>query len=276
MLFVVQGTGGSYADTGDGTATLTLTGVNGQATWFNDRPQRQAGTAAVPAALEMIGFSKDPPNAVMTVSLADPTHDALALKLENPSYDQANAALTFTATPLKKPAGAGLAVYRPQLDDSVNTSFGEFSLFVDDTNTRVTPGGAPASPFDFELRVNVGSRRSPAQGKESIDIIPLWDSWNQCIIEGTPTRVTDHDVGFVPVTGGELPTHITISAERNVSGSCITDQSRMHWMLKRRGGKGAEEIRALGGVGSPVAECVDVEAGLNVVCGGTDVNVELL
>jgi hypothetical protein len=46
VLFVVQGTGGSYADTGDGTATLTLTGVNGQATWFNDRPQRQAGSAS--------------------------------------------------------------------------------------------------------------------------------------------------------------------------------------------------------------------------------------
>jgi hypothetical protein len=146
LLFVLQGTGGTYADNGNGTATLTLTGVNGLATWFNDRPQRQAGTAAIPDSLKMIGFAKDPPNAVMTVSLADPKHDALAVKLETPSYDQANATLTFTATPLKKPPGAGLSGYRSQLDHSVDPSFGEFSLFVDDTNTRVTPEGAPNAP----------------------------------------------------------------------------------------------------------------------------------
>jgi hypothetical protein len=146
LLFVVQGTGGSYTDNGNGTAALTLTGVNGLTTWFTDRPQRQAGTAAVADALKMIGFVKDPPNAVMTVPLADPQHDALAVKLENPSYDGANATLTFTATPLEKAPGAGLSGYRAQLDDSASPTFAEFSLFVDDANTRVKSNGAPTAP----------------------------------------------------------------------------------------------------------------------------------
>jgi hypothetical protein len=273
LLFVVQGTGGTYTDNGNGTAALTLTGVNGSATWFNDRPQRQAGTTAIPAALEMIGFVKDPPNAVMTVSLADPKHDALAVKLETPSYDEANATLTFAATPLNKPPGAGLGAYRSQLDDSVEPSFGEFSLFIDDTNTRVTPTGAPtaAGGFnDFAIQVNAAARST----RQRIDIKPLWDAWNQCILEGTPNRVTNADVAL-RTAGSDYPTQFTLSAERNTSGSCGVLQSRMHWLLTRRGANGVEEIRVLGSALGPTVECVDLEAGFDVHC-GVGANIELL
>jgi hypothetical protein len=275
LLFVVQGTGGSYTDNGNGTAALTLTGINGLTTWFTDRPQRHAGNTATPVALEMIGFADDPPNGVMTVSLADPQHDAIAVKLETPSYDEANATLTFTATPLEKTPGDGLRAYRSRLDDGVTSSFGEFSLFVDDTNTLISGDGTPKRPGgvdDFEIAVWVGTRDNTG---ESIDITPQWDGYNQCIKENSYNRYTNEPVAWVkkPPTQplsipSELPTHLTLSAERNTAGSCGVQQSRMHWLLTRHGHKGKEDIRALGGLLNPSSECVDIEAGLYAACGG--------
>jgi len=145
LLFVVQGTTGTYARTSDGTAVLTLTGADQLATWFTDRPDRQAGTIPLPEALTMIGFDTNPPYAVATVRLADTHHDALAVKLEAPSYDQAAGTLAFRVTPLSNP-GSNLRGFDRRLDKGLAPNFGDVALFIDDTTTPVASDGTPAIP----------------------------------------------------------------------------------------------------------------------------------
>jgi hypothetical protein len=269
LLFAVQGTGGTYTDDGNGTATLTLTGVNGQATWFTDRPQRQAGNTAIPVALQTIGFAKDPPNAVMTVSLADPDHDALAVKLENPSFDEANAALTFEVTRLRKPPDAGLEAYRSQLDDSVHPSFGQFSLFIDDSNAPVTRTGSPKVPqVSSQDAVPLHVVVRLVKTSPHITIKPIWDGWNQCIVE-RPFPESVIDKGPNPRLD---ETAYEVRAWKNFSGACGVEQSRMHWKLDGPGGA-VEEIQVVGTFNT--ITCIDI-AGRdrwNISCSGADVHV---
>jgi hypothetical protein len=145
LLFTVQGTGGTYAPAADGFAALTVTGVDQLATWFTDRPDRQAGTVPLPEALTLIGFDTDPPNAVVTVRLADAHHDALAVKLEAPVYDQDAGTLAFKAMPLRNP-GSNLGGFKSRLDESLAPSFGDVALFLDDTSTPVAADGTPTLP----------------------------------------------------------------------------------------------------------------------------------
>jgi len=249
LLFAVQGSGGTFAQ-GSGVATLTLNGVKGQATWFTDRPNRQAGTASISAALEMIGFGTNPPNGVMTVSLADPRHDALAVKLEAPRYDESAGTLVFDATPLERP-GSQLRSYAPRLDDSLDASFGEFALFIDDTNTPVNNDGEPvladaapvASPEDVagtrsapppNLDCDPGRARSNQCLGVTLDYtidLPQWTQYKFEYIPGPNCTAFEKNIG--PYSTGPRPTHVVdlwlIYARQD--GSCGYERSTAHYKV---------------------------------------------
>jgi hypothetical protein len=263
LLFVVQGTGGTYTASPTGADVLALTGVDEQATWFTDRPDRQAGTTAISTALPMIGFDDDPPNGVLTVSDADADHDAIAVKLENPRYDGFGA-LTFDATPLEKP-GDGLRAYRSRLDETVGDSFGGFSLFIDDADTPVDDDGTPepTEPTEPSDTAPEPETAQPDPGAASpqpklsfalhfnaaapVKVTPLWDAANNCIL----------DQPFPTSFDGYLNNQtIRIDAWKNFDGWCAIEESRMHWRIESPGF--AEEVRMYG-AGGQVVQCIDLQ-----------------
>jgi hypothetical protein len=122
--------------------TLRLVNVSPQTVWFTDRPVRQAGHVTMPnymkewtAAAGSDNFSKDPPNATLSV------------------YEPGNAANTLTVVEISHPAVDGKdIVYRYKLlEGKVPAQGGATSLFID----WIGPGGGVGAGFHG---VGVGGR----------------------------------------------------------------------------------------------------------------------
>lgn len=234
LLFVVQGTGGSYTDEGNGAAMLALTGISEQMTWFNDRPERQAGTTTVANALDLIGFDKVPPNAVLTVPLADAHHDALAVQLETPRYDEANATLTFAARLLRNHPGPGLTAYRPELDKGLDSTFAEFSLFIDDARVPIGSNGEPlppkASPND-KTYITVSFAAFNHIGWGVVNIKAVYDDYNNCV-EGDADSPGRFDAGR-----DQHAFSLGVTIRGNPFTTCGWEHSRMHWLISSGDGR---------------------------------------
>lgn len=117
-----------------GQFVLTLTRLDRRGVWFTDRPARQSG-AVTPGGLfsswKALGFTKDPPNAVVNVLDGRERADTVALELGAPRYDARTRGVRFTATALGS-LSAGLAHHGPKLDRTLPRRFGQASLFIDD------------------------------------------------------------------------------------------------------------------------------------------------
>jgi hypothetical protein len=101
-LYVVNAEGGSLIPRGHSKTdfTLTLTGVDAQATWFSDRPQRKTGALTLgelAKAWAELGFVSDPPNAAIQLTAGDAKADTLIVELGKPRYDRARQVLTMRA-----------------------------------------------------------------------------------------------------------------------------------------------------------------------------------
>ena len=84
MLFVQSAKGASL----DG-GKLTLNGVSPTTVYFSDRPNRIAGHVATPEMIPLWGegknsFTKDPPNATLSVFAKDGTVANVVVELKNP------------------------------------------------------------------------------------------------------------------------------------------------------------------------------------------------
>lgn len=133
VLVVAEGAAGTYQASGNAYA-LTLTDVDPEMTWFDDRPFRHAGVVPVQQALDVL-FSEEasgPPNAALSVAATDAGPDLVTvIELTDPNYDPTGeGTLTFTATPLDAPK-TGLDYYADRTTDSFPASFGAASLFID-------------------------------------------------------------------------------------------------------------------------------------------------
>jgi hypothetical protein len=133
VLVVTEAASGTYTPAGNAFA-LTLTDVDPEMTWFDDRPFRHAGTVPLQQALDALYSDETdgPPNAALSV--ADPEggpDQVIIVELTEPSYDPTgDGTLTFTATPLDEPK-TGLDYYAGLTTDSFPASFGAASLFID-------------------------------------------------------------------------------------------------------------------------------------------------
>jgi len=88
-LFSVTADKGTYASSGDGTGTLTLTDVDEQVTGFTDRPVRDAvrfELAGMQSAWSTL-FGDIDPNAVLVTRSADGVASSFVVELSNPEVD---------------------------------------------------------------------------------------------------------------------------------------------------------------------------------------------
>lgn len=134
-LFSLNAERGTLTPTGaKGRFVLTLRQLDRRGVWFTDRPARQSGTVT-PGVLfsswKTLGFTADPPNAVVNVTGGRERADTIALELGAPRYDARMRAVRFSATTLRS-LPAGLAHHGPKLDRALPRRFGQASVFIDD------------------------------------------------------------------------------------------------------------------------------------------------
>lgn len=158
-LFVQTADAGSYADNGDGTATLTLTGAAPLMTFFSDRPVRDAGTLAVEDAIDELWDPELPaPNAVLVTTPAGGDEISAPLELRDPVYDPLTETLTLTVTPIGS-VTPGLAEFELTAGVDVPEAFGPAELFIDSGYNRCKVRIENPSVHDLDLH-----SREPSDG----------------------------------------------------------------------------------------------------------------
>src|SRR5687767_2188199 len=132
LLFVANGTGGTYAAVNGSDATLTVTGVDPDALFFTDRPARDTGVITVTRMLNLLDESRNegPPNAAVEVLDDKASDSVLALELADTTYDPTGGTLTFAAKRLDSVDG-NLEHLDDRLDEELPAQFGRVALFID-------------------------------------------------------------------------------------------------------------------------------------------------
>ncbi len=133
FLFVQAAESGTFRPTDEpGIFELELRHAGGTTLAFSDRPAREVHTLATTAFLDTIGFTPDPPNAVLATG-PDDGDVALVLVLLGGSYDTGTGTLTYRVSILAEIDD------RTVLDDTLPegatvtppAEFGASSLFID-------------------------------------------------------------------------------------------------------------------------------------------------
>jgi hypothetical protein len=95
-----------------------------------------------------------------------------------------------------------------------------------------------------------------------VKVTPLWDSWNNCILDNPFPSSFDGTVTKPNFYG------VTLRSTKNSDGICNLEFSRMHWRVES--GSLVEEVRLESGqrTGWDTIECIDVggRAEWDVVC----------
>ena len=132
-LYVITASTGSLVEGGtSGTYELTLEGVAEPATFFGDRPARDAGAESVPAVLDAaFDPSLAAPNAALVGTLPDGTQSTLPMELQDPAYDAATATLSFTITFLDEEPTPGLSTFEFDAIDDTPTAWQPADLYID-------------------------------------------------------------------------------------------------------------------------------------------------
>lgn len=157
-LFSHTADGGSLTDNGDGTYTLTLTGIDPHLMAFTDRPNRDA---VVVDAAGLVGmweafFADSDPNAVLVEHAPDDTADSVVMTLSDPSLDDQR--LTFTAIPLVEEVPPSLARLAGSVHSVLPTEFSSASLFIDDAapGSDCVDGVSCESPVERGIICDLG------------------------------------------------------------------------------------------------------------------------
>ncbi len=171
------------------TVTVTLTGVDTEVLWFQDRPGRSSGEMRVSEFVGQwngLGFADDPPNAVIRHDGGDGL--GKVVEVSDPAWDQPNGSLTFTATAADHREGT----------EPLPWLMSDVSMFVDD-------GGADYHPVKISLT------GMTSQDSAEVELVPLANETSVFSVgpasSGTGLQV-DH-------TSGPLPLH-SLSVTRQV------------------------------------------------------------
>jgi len=164
LLFTVGADRGTLRQS-SGTLVLTLRGVDRRATWFTDRPDRNAGhvlTSQLIGAWPDLDFARVAPNAALVLDTERHTRDTIALELRRPTYDRARRTLRFAVRRLAA-LGPGLPQLHAQLDRRIPRRFGRATLFIDNAGT----GANDCTVGQFQLMATNRPVRNmlPADGR---------------------------------------------------------------------------------------------------------------
>lgn len=172
LLFALESRAGTLvpdADAGKGHFTLTLRGVERRATWFTDRPQRNAGrvnTRKLFRAWRELGFRASPPNAALVVDAAKSSRDTVAVELKLHSYNKRRRSVRFAVRTLGS-LGGGLRHINRHLDRRLPRHFADASLFIDNAGYRSGYGCTLGQPQLMAYDGDAGSVQGmlPANGQ---------------------------------------------------------------------------------------------------------------
>lgn len=159
LLFALESRAGTLVpDTrsGESRYTLTLRGVRRRATWFTDRPHRNAGrvdTRKLFTAWRELGFRADPPNAALVVDRAKANRDTVAAEIRLRSYDKRRRTARFAVRTLGS-LGGGLRHINRRLDRRPPRRFGPASLFIDNATLASGDGCTLGQPQLFAFPSN--------------------------------------------------------------------------------------------------------------------------
>lgn len=185
------GSGASDVD-GAGAGTLSLTGVDADTVWFQDRPGRDAGrmtTGDFVDGWDAAGFGDDPPNAALEISTPSGTSASHVLELSNPRWDEAATTLMYDV----EVAADGTEVLPAEFDAA--------SLFIDD-------GGA-ASSTSLALQVD------NAQPGQQIGVQLGADDGSTVAFSSDPGTGGESSGLVVDSESGVLPlTQLSLSGDR--------------------------------------------------------------
>ena len=156
LLFSLESRAGTLvpdARAGKGRFTLTLRGVERRATWFTDRPQRNAGrvdTRKLFTAWRELGFRADPPNAALVVDRAKASRDTVAAEIRLRSYAPRRRTARLAVRTLGS-LGNGLRHINRRIDLRPPRRFGAASLFIDNATYGSGQGCTLGQPQLYAL-----------------------------------------------------------------------------------------------------------------------------
>lgn len=201
-LYVQRAESGASDVDDTGAGTLSLTGVDADTAWFQDRPGRDAGrmtTGDFVDGWDAAGFGDDPPNAALEISTPSGTSATHVLELSNPRWDEAAATLTYDVTA----TGDGTEV--------LPAEFGGSSLFIDD-------GGA-ASSQSLALQVD------NAQPGQQISVQLGGDDGSTVAFSSSPGTGGESSGLVVDSESGVLPlTQLSLSGDRLLVQTSSADE----------------------------------------------------
>jgi hypothetical protein len=135
VLAVVNAGGGRFREVDDA-YRLVLDGVVPRAVWFNDRPDRDAGSYTIAEFLEVFFTGDDPPNAALEVFDGPAAGAVLVVEIANPRYQERRARLVLDARVLGEDEVRTVEFnsHAERSTTDVPARFGAAALFVDDAS----------------------------------------------------------------------------------------------------------------------------------------------
>lgn len=163
-LFSHTADGGSFTDNGDGTFTLSLTGVDPHMVAFTDRPDRDAAIVDAETVIDAWPqlFAESDPNAVLVEHSSDGGSDSVVVTLSEPIFT--GSGVTFTATPLMDEPPGNLVRLVGSMHATPPVTFAHASLFIDDAGVvqgRVGNAGSQLSPVERGILQDLGYQNFP-------------------------------------------------------------------------------------------------------------------
>lgn len=131
FLMVQEANSGTFQKNSDGTYILALKDANPYTVYFSNTPEKIAGSVPTGDFTEAFNW-KELPNAAVVIREGDEKEDVAIIQItEKPLYDAEAKKLVYKAKTIGDYNGENLKYFQAKKDDSIPSSFGWVSLFLD-------------------------------------------------------------------------------------------------------------------------------------------------
>jgi hypothetical protein len=140
FLMVQEANKGTFQKNSDGTYTLALEDANPYTVYFSNAPEKIAGSVSTGDFTEAFNW-KELPNAAIVIREGDEKEDVAVIQIiEKPQYDAGAKKLVYKAKMIGDYNGENLKYFYAKKDDSIPSSFGWVSLFLDNVGVTSCSG----------------------------------------------------------------------------------------------------------------------------------------
>lgn len=123
---------GTFSDYGNGTYSLSVTGIDKSADYITNYPYPRTiniSTSEKDYSSENVNSAKTA--VVKLVDPIDPSQESLLVNVSQPVYNSDTETLSYTATPVLNYSGYNLKPFLKDLDESLPSEFGEAMIYYD-------------------------------------------------------------------------------------------------------------------------------------------------